>query len=172
MTRLIFSVAAIVLFSPAASGEAYIRDGWPGDGTPRLAARNDVLILYKTPDATSDSRRLKYQAGWQIIWDESQVITRKSVVWTVKKEITKGTCGTVSPGEEVEFLQFESQGWGTFRVGDKLCTLKATERGNFDNADEWPVVEWWVRVTDNTKSPVGWLLVEAQQVDLLSHSYQ
>jgi hypothetical protein len=67
----------------------------------------------------------------------------------------------------VELLQFETEGWGTFRVADKICSLKATRDSDFDKADERPKVEWWVRVLDNAKSPIGWLLVEAKQVNLL-----
>ncbi len=172
MAKLKYSVLVIMLVSSAAFGEEFVREGWPGEGTPRLAAKTDELVLYETPDSTSASRRMRYKTGWLIVWDQSKVITRKSVTWTVKKEITKGTCGTLSPGVEVEFLQFELQGWGTFRVGDKLCSLKATQAGDFDKDDERPQVEWWVRVLDNTKSPVGWLLVDSHQVDPLSRSLQ
>lgn len=167
MAKLIIFLVAIVSFSQAAAGEAFVREGWPGEGTPRLGAKNNELVLHKEHDSTSASRRLKYKAGWLIVWDQSKVITRKSVTWTVKKEITKGSCGTLAPGDQVEFLQFEIEGWGTFRVGDKICSLKATRDSDFDKEDQWPLVEWWVRVLDNKKSPVGWLLVDAQQVNLL-----
>ncbi|MDH3375982.1 MAG: hypothetical protein OEQ39_03320 [Gammaproteobacteria bacterium] len=168
MAKLIHLFIAIISFSTAAIGEDFTREGWPGEGTPRLAAKNDELILHKTPDSTSVSRKLKFKTGWLIVWDQSKVITKKSAIWTVRKEITKGSCGTLSPGDKVELLQFEAEGWGTFKVGDKLCSLKATRDSDFDKEDEWPVVEWWVRVLDHTKSPIGWLLVDAQQVNLLS----
>ena len=167
MDRLIISVCLLVLYSSAASGSEYVRDGWPGKDKPRLAARTDALIVYETPDSTSGSRRLNYKPGWLVVWDQSQVITRKSVTWTVKKEITKGTCGTLAPGIRVEFLQFENEGWGLFRVGENLCSLKATRADNFDKEEDWPKVEWWVRVLDNNKSPLGWLLVEPQKVERL-----
>jgi hypothetical protein len=168
MAKLIHLFLAIISFSTAAIGEDFIREGWPGEGTPRLAAKNDLLILHKTPDSTSVSRQLKYKSGWLIVWDQSKVITKKSAIWTVRKEINKGSCGMLSPGDKVEFLQFENEGWGTFKVGDKLCSLKATRDSDFDKQGERPEVEWWVRVLDNKKSPVGWLLVEAKQVNLLS----
>ena len=133
-----------------------------------MAARNNQLVLYELPDSASASRELKYKAGWLIVWDQSKVITRKSVFWTVKKEINQGSCGTLFPGDEVEFLRFENEGWGTFRVAGKLCSLKATRNSNFDDTSERPKVEWWVRVLDNGKSPIGWLLVEAKQVNLLA----
>ena len=171
MARLLILLLAIISFSSAAIGDEYVREGWPGEGTPRLAAKNNQLILYKTPDSTSESRQLKYKAGWLIVWDQSKVITRKSAKWTVKKEINKGSCGTLLPGDKVELLQFETEGWGTFKVGDKICSLKATRDGDFDKADEWPRVEWWVRVLDHTKSSVGWLLVDAQQVNLLPRKF-
>lgn len=167
MTRLVNLVVGLILFSPAALGNDYVREGWPGKGKPRLAAKGGELVLYETPDSTVESRRMKYKQGWLVVWDQSQVITRKSVTWTVKKEITKGTCGTLAPGVKVEFLQFETEGWGLFRVGDGLCSLKATHADNFDKEEDWPKVEWWVRVLDNTKSPVGWLLVDPQKVDRL-----
>ena len=110
MAMFIVLFIAILSFSPAAIGEEYIREGWPGEGTPKLAARNNELVLHRTPDSTSGSRRLNYKTGWLIVWDESKVITRESAMWTVKKEINKGTCGTLSPGEKVEFLQFEAEG--------------------------------------------------------------
>ena len=171
MAKLIIVFLAITSFSPVVFGEEYVRDGWPGEGTPRLAAKNNQLILHKTPDSTSDSRQLKYKAGWLIVWDQSKVITRKSARWTVKKEITKGSCGTLFPGDKVELLQFETEGWGTFRVGDKICSLKAARASNFDKEDEWPRVEWWVRVLDHTKSSVGWLLVSSKQVNLLPRKF-
>jgi len=167
MAKLFLFFLAITSFSSAAIGEEYIREGWPGEGTPRFAAKNNQLILHKTPDSTSESRQLNYKAGWLIVWDQSKVITRKSAMWTVKKEINKGSCGTLFPGDKVELLQFETEGWGTFKVGDKICSLKATRDSDFDKEDKWPKVEWWVRVLDNTKSPIGWLLVNAQQVNLL-----
>lgn len=171
MVRLQVLFLAIIIISPAVIGGEFVREGWPGEGTPRLAAKNNELVLHETPDSTSESRRLKYKSGWLIVWDQSKVITRKSVVWTVRKEITQGSCGTLSPGEKVEFLQFETEGWGTFKVGDKLCSLKATQAGDFEKEDEWPKVEWWIRVLDNTKAPVGWLLVDAQQVNLLPRKF-
>lgn len=167
MKKCVFLFTAVILFSSAAIGEVYVREGWPGKAKPRLAAKTDALVVYETPDVTSGSRRLGYQPGWLVVWDQSQVITRKSVTWTVKKEITKGTCGTLAPGVKVEFLQFEIQGWGLFRVGDNLCSLKATRADNFDKEEEWPKVEWWVRVLDNNKAPLGWLLVEPQKVERL-----
>ncbi len=172
MAKLITLFIVIVSFSSAAIGEEFVREGWPGEGTPRLAAKSNELVLHKTPDSTSATRRLKYKAGWLIVWDQSKVITRKSVMWTVRKEINKGSCGTLSPGEKVKFLQFETDGWGTFKVGDKICSLKATEDSDFDKEDEWPEVEWWVRVLDHTKSPVGWLLVDVQQVNPLPRKFQ
>jgi hypothetical protein len=171
MAKSIILFIAIASFSLPAIGEEFTREGWPGEGTPRLAARNDALVLHKTPDPTSGSRQLKYKAGWLIVWDQSKVITRKSVLWTVKKVINQGSCGTLLPGDKVEFLQFESEGWGTFKVGDKICSLKATRDSDFDKEDEWPEVEWWVRVLDHTKSPIGWLLVDAQQVNLLPRKF-
>ncbi len=167
MKKFVKLFAAVILLSSAAIGEEYVREGWPGKGKPRLAAKTDALVVYETPDSTSGSRRLSYKPGWLVVWDQSQVITRKSVTWTVKKEITKGTCGTLSPGVKVEFLQFENEGWGLFRVGDGLCSLKATHADNFDKEEDWPKVEWWVRVLDNNKSPLGWLLVEPQKVERL-----
>ena len=167
MKKLLSLFAATILFASVAASEEFVRDGWPGKATPRLAAKTDALVLYETPDSTSASRRLGYKSGWLIVWDQSQVITRKSVTWTVKKEITKGTCGTLAPGVRVEFLQFENEGWGLFRVGENLCSLKATRAENFDKEEDWPKVEWWVRVLDNNKSPLGWLLVEPQKVERL-----
>ena len=167
MKKLVSLFAVLTLFATAAMAEEYVRDGWPGKGTPRLAAKVNELVVHETPDATSASRRLNFKPGWLVVWDESQVITRKSVTWTVKKEITKGTCGTLSPGTRVEFLQFENEGWGLFRVGENLCSLKATRADNFDKEEDWPRVEWWVRVLDNTKSPVGWLLVDPKRVERL-----
>jgi hypothetical protein len=167
MAKLIIVFLAIISFAPAAVGEEFVREGWPGEGTPRLAAKNNSLVLHKTSDTTSRSRHLKYKAGWLIVWDQSKVITKKSAVWTVKREIDKGSCGTLFPGDRVELLQFETQGWGTFKVGDRICSLKATRDKDFDKADKRPKVEWWVRVLDHTKSPIGWLLVDAQQVNLL-----
>ena len=167
MVKLFIVCLAIASFSPAAIGDEFVREGWPGEGTPRLAARNNQLVLHDTPDTASESRHLKYKAGWLIVWDQSKVITKKSATWTVIREIDQGSCRTLFPGDQVEFLQFEVEGWGTFRVDDKICSLKATREGDFDKAGERPKVEWWIRVLDHTKSPVGWLLVDAQQVNLL-----
>ena len=167
MRKLLVIFLAFAIFSPAVVGDVYVREGWPGEGEPRLTARNDQLVLHKTHDTTSDSRQLKYKAGWLIAWDQSKVITKKSATWTVVKEIEKGTCGTLLPGEQVEILQYETEGWGTFRLGDKICSLKASRHSDFDKAGQRPQVEWWVRVLDNTKSPIGWLLVNAKQVELL-----
>jgi hypothetical protein len=172
MAKLIILFAAIISFSPAAIGEEFIREGWPGQGIPRLAAKNNELVLHEKPDSTSGSRQLKYKSGWLIVWDQSKVITKKSAMWTVKKEINKGSCGTLLPGARVELLQFEAEGWGTFKVGDKICSLKATRDSDFDKEDKWPEVEWWVRVLDYTKSPVGWLLVDTQQVNPLPRKFQ
>ena len=171
MAKFIVLFIAILSISPAAIGEEFIRDGWPGEGTPRLAAKNNELVLHKTPDSASGIRQLKYKTGWLIVWDQSKVITKKSATWTVRKEIHKGSCGTLSPGDKVEFLQFETEGWGTFKVGDKICSLKATRDTDFDKDDKRPEVEWWVRVLDDTKSPVGWLLVDAQQVNFLPRKF-
>lgn len=157
----------MVSFSLAAIGEEFVRDGWPGEGTPRLAARDNQLVLHETPDTASESRKLKYKAGWLIAWDQSKVITIKSALWTVKSEINQGSCGPLFPGDQVELLQFETEGWGTFKVEEKICSLKASRDSDFDKAGKWPQVEWWVRVLDQSKSPIGWLLVEAQQVNLL-----
>jgi hypothetical protein len=92
MARLIIIFLAITSFSPASVGEVFVREGWPGERTPKLAAKNNHLVLHKSPDTISESRKLNYQAGWLIVWDQSKVITRKSAIWTVKKEIKKGSC--------------------------------------------------------------------------------
>ena len=167
MKKLFIYLLAFGFFSSAAFGVEFEREGWPGKDRPKLAARNDQLLLHETHDLESASRQLKYKSGWRIAWDQSKVITRKSAVWTVIKEIDKGTCGKLVPGDRVELLQYEIEGWGTFRVGDKLCSLKATRSGDFDKAGQRPQVEWWVRVLDNTKSRIGWLLVDSDQVELL-----
>ena len=168
MAKLIIIILAVTFFSPAAVGEVFVREGWPGEGTPKLAAKNNHLVLHKSPDTISEDRILNYKAGWLIVWDQSKVITKKSAIWTVKKEINKGSCGMLFPGDQVELLQYETEGWGTFKVEDKICSLKATRDSDFDKAGGRPIVEWWIRVLDNTKSPIGWLLVDSKQVDRLS----
>ena len=167
MKKLFIILLVFGYLSPVAAGVEFEREGWLGADRPRLAARNDQLLLHETPDTASSSRQLKYKAGWRIAWDQSKVVTRKSAVWTVLKEIDEGTCGKLLPGDRVEMLQYETEGWGTFRVGDKLCSLKATRSGDFDKAGQRPLVEWWIRVLDNSKSSIGWLLVDSEQVELL-----
>ena len=77
MAMLIILFIAILSFSPAAIGEEFIREGWPGEGTPKLAAKNNKLVLHKTPDSTSGSRQLKYKTGWLIVWDQSKGYNKK-----------------------------------------------------------------------------------------------
>jgi hypothetical protein len=167
MRKLLIVFLAVANFSPAAIGDEYVREGWPGEGTPRLVALNDQLVLHKEHDTTSDSRQLKYKAGWLITWDQTKVITKKSAIWTVINRVDESNCGTLLPGEQVRLLQYEVGGLGTFRVGDTICTLKVAGNNNFDKAGQRPRVEWWVRVLDNKKAPIGWLLVNAKQVELL-----
>lgn len=167
MRKLLVVFLALTFFPPAVIGDEYVREGWPGEGTPRLVALNNQLVLHQMHDTASGSRQLNYKAGWLIAWDQSKVITKKSATWTVIREIDKGSCGILYPGEQVELLQYEIEGWGTFRLGDKICSLKASSSSDFDKAGQRPIVEWWVRVVDNAKSPIGWLLVDSKQVELL-----
>jgi len=161
---------ALVLFPLACLGE-YETNGWGGEGIPRLAASKNELILYKSPNTETSKRKIKYKEGWLIVWDQSKRITIKSAMWIVKKEIVKGNCGVLSPGDNVEYLQYEAEGWGTFRVKGNICSTKVIGDRYFDKNGERPEVEWWVRVLDYTISPIGWLLVNEEQVKFLRREF-
>ena len=147
------------------------RNGWPEEGTPRLTARNDGLVLYKNPDTSSSKRQIKYKKGWLIVWDQSKVITKQSVTWIVKKEIDHYSCGKMMPGEKVEYLQYVAEGVGQFKVKGNYCQMDVYTEGDFNRGAGMPKTEWWVRVLDSEKSSIGWLLVSRGQVIFLERSF-
>ena len=160
----------LIAFPLVCLGE-YETNSWGGEGRPRFSANKNELILYNSPSLDARKREIKYREGWLVVWDRSKRITRKSAMWIVKEEITKGNCGILSPGDEVEYLQYEAEGWGTFRINCKLCSTKISGDKYFDKNGESPEVEWWVRVLDYTNSPIGWLLVDQEQVKFLSREF-
>lgn len=72
---------------------------------------------------------------------------------------------TFMEGEEIEYLQYASEGYGTARVGGKICVVPVEfEVETFGSDLEQPDTEWWVRVTYGDGTSPGWLLVTDGQV--------
>ena len=144
---------------------------WPGEGVPVLIAHSDSLILRQIPRTESPTIAIPYHEGWRIPFDESIHRTLKSRTIVVKRTKTiERSCGesvmyTFMEGEEIEYLQYASEGYGTARVGEDICVVPFEfEVETFGSDLEQPNTEWWVRVTYGDGTSPGWLLVTDGQV--------
>lgn len=146
-------------------------NSWPGEGVPVLIARADALILRLSPRIDSPIITIPYRGGWRVPFDESIHRTIKSRTIVVQRTNTiEISCGasvmyTFMEGEEIEYLQYASEGYGTARVGGRICLVPFEfEVETFGPILEQPETEWWVRVTYGDGTSPGWLLVTDGQI--------
>jgi len=168
---------------------------WPGEGVPGFASKNAELRLNKLPSKDSEVITLPFRIGEKIIYDaypseakeritydQSKMITKNSVTLTANEKITKTFCAgkpvpvvgqepIIQPGESIEFLQYRAEGYVTARYKGVICKVfVADNKPKFDGLDKQPEVEWWVRLIDAKKTPLGWLLISKDQVNFLQRN--
>lgn len=170
--KILFAVA-VLFFGTLAYGADFETESWPGEGIPVFAAKNDALILHREASLKSPTLTIKYKKGWRVVFDKSKLITKKSVILTANRKVKDYWCkgGTVeiNPGDTVEYLQYRAEGYGTVRVKGKICEVFLED--GFDGLDKSPETEWWVRVVDKHKKPVGWILVDRTQLNFLRREF-
>ena len=118
------------------------------------------------PSFESSIIRIPFEKGKTINFDKSRMITKQSVMLTAKKKITQFYCSgksklEINPGDKIEYLQYRAEGYAACRVKGEICEVFIM--GNepaFDGLDKKPIVEWWVRVINHHKKPVGWLVLD------------
>lgn len=164
---------ALLALSQGASGDIFMRDTWPGEGTPVLVAGSDTLTLHSNPSLESPIRQIAYQAGWRIPFIRSVMHTLKSSEVRVVQDATlEIICDGVvddhrfTTGDTLEYLQYRAEGYVTARVAGRICEVPLLIHEEvFDDKYEGPVVEWWVQVKYGDGSSPGWLLIDESQVD-------
>ncbi len=79
-------------------------------------------------------------------------------------------------GDSFGYLQERAEGgclitWqSAVREAEYCPWLTSTSTSGFRVASE-PITEWWIRVTDDAGSELGWLLIEPSTVDLLQRAF-
>ena len=164
---------AVLCIATSAYGADFATESWPGEGIPVFAARNNRLVLHELPALNSPLLTVTYKKGRRVVFDKSKVITKKSVMVTANKDIRdvgcKGGNAEIHSGDRVEYLQYSGEGYGTVRVGGKICEVFLED--GFDGMDKSPETEWWVRVVGKDKKPVGWILVDRNQLNFLQREF-
>lgn len=148
--------------------------GWPGEGIPVFSANSSQLTLYPEPSKETKPIFMKFQKDKIISFDRSKVITKQSTFLNVKKKVTDVWCGDkqieLNPGDTIEYLQYRAEGYGIVVYKGDLCEVSLSE-DDFEGLDKSPVTEWWIRVIDTQKKPLGWLLVDQFQVKLVDRKF-
>ena len=192
-------ITALLLFVAEICGAVatdFESDGMPGEGVPGFASKNAELRLNKLPSKESEEIKLPFRIGERIIYDntpskakvritydQSKMITRKSVTLIAKEKVTKTFCPgmpvpvigqepIIQPGETIEYLHYLAEGYVTARYKGVICEVfVADNKPKFDGLDKQPEVEWWIRLVDYKKAPLGWLLVNEEQLDYLQRTF-
>jgi hypothetical protein len=191
----IFFVFYLLLIAGTALGSDFERDVWPGEGIPNFSAKRNSLVLHSQPAATSTEITYGIKKGSKVHFDSSKLITKQSVTLRATTEVTDVHCenstgykkiempdGTdravkrgavvISPGETIEFLQYRAEGYITARYKDMICEVFVMDNvPKFYGLEKQPVVEWWIRIIDENKTPKGWLLVDQSQVNFLKRGF-
>lgn len=171
---MIRNLIFIVLLSlPILSHAEYQRQGWPGEGRPGFTAKGSTLVLYEKPDRISREFTIDFEPNKVILWDSSRVVTINPALFKIAVAIPDESvygCETPQLGDTIEYLQYHSEGFGVFRIYGKVCDIEMYPDEAFKELEN-PNVEWWVRVLDNTKTPIGWMLVGGQQINFLSRTF-
>lgn len=173
MKMTVLLTVAVLSIGTLAYGADFETESWPGEGIPVFAAKNDTLFLHEEASLTSPTLTVAYKKGGRVVFDKSKLITKKSVMLTANRKVTdlwcKGETLAINSGDTVEYLQYRAEGYGTVRVKGKICEVFLEE--GFDGLDKSPETEWWVRVVDDHKKPVGWILVDRTQLNFLPREF-
>jgi hypothetical protein len=182
MKILVLAFLFFVAGTNSAVAADFEKEGWPGEGIPGFAAKNSELRLNKLSSKESEEITLPFRIGERITYDQSKMITKKSVTLTAKEKVTKTFCPgmpvpvigqepIIQPGETIEYLQYRAEGYVTARYKGVICEVFVADNNpKFDGLDKKPDVEWWIRVVNDKKVPLGWLLINEDQVNYLQRN--
>jgi len=146
----------------------YQSNNWPGEGIPVFYANKHNIMLYQQPITDAEKTLVNLIIGERIAYDKTVYRTIKSVMLTARKNLTDFSCGNekieINAGDTVEYLQYRAEGYGTVRVKGIICELALDNK--LIGLEESPVNEWWIRILNDKKQPIGWYLVDKNSDDL------
>lgn len=177
-----FFAIFIVCYATVGLASDFETDSSPGEGNPNFSTKNNILILYIQPNVNSSKVTLKQKKDRKILYDKSKLITKKSVTLTAKAEITDLWCADtksskrltpiIKPGESIEYLQYRAEGYVTAKYNNQICEVFIMDKiPKFEGIGKEPIVEWWIRVIDESNKSQGWLLVDKSQVNFLQRDF-
>ena len=156
-------VLAFALQQPATMPE-YESPRCPGEAGVGFVTTRPGLWVYARPDRSSSRRRVPFQTGWRVAFDECRARTLKGIDISTTAPVD-ATCGDdrvrVEAGTTLRYLQYEGEGWGAVRVNGRVCSVDLSRRG-FAGVDSQapslgPITEAWIRVIHADRTLVGWL---------------
>ena len=187
----------LVLWSLAVN--AFDSELWPGEGIPRFAAKTDSLVLHKEPSLSSPVvAKHPVEKGEEILYDQTRfrtirpgrVTTRQSGVLLGRSlgnitYLSKERYYSQEPGwtaipyqesDSFEYLQYRAEGSCLIRRNSEVleiegCPWLSGSQAHHFHVEAKPIMQWWIRVIDKHKQPVGWLLVDEKSVEFLPRMF-
>ncbi len=173
--RLVALIAALLCLAAPAPAQFFEKDGWPGEGAPVFASKKDELTVYQHTTKLSPPVTVHVRKGWKIIYDRSKIVTKQSVMLKALRDLSDLTCEdggvSIKAGDNVEYLQRSSEGYGTVRVKTSICEVFLQREGDFEGLEQTPVTEWWIRMVGGDGTPFGWLLVDEEELEFLPRRF-
>lgn len=178
----IFAVTA--LWGPGLAFECSI---FPGEGSHRIQASGDEIVLRTAPTAqASVADTISPARGEMIIHSDVRFRTiipglflaREDgaihgtsygrVFYLSRTDYRRGGSGydtfSFSKGDTIEYLQYRAEGWTFLRInGVVVCAELLSERVVPLKEIRRPQLELWIQVVDVDDNPLGWYKLEVDQ---------
>lgn len=189
---LVFIVFCAICTQSAISVFAFESGLWPGEGRPVFVAKMD-LNLHEKPSADSlIVKNITIPKGQKIDFIETRYRTTKSGLVKVESSFTgtarsygsidflskndyygKGTDTSINlkSGDTIEFLQYRAEGHGFFKMNGEILECDLSGFNEKVTVISEPVTEWWIRVVNEKKESIGWVLINEKTVEFLDREF-
>jgi len=176
------------------SGFIFVSELGPGEGEVRLVAKGTNLMLRVDAGHWSElATTLQVTPGSQILFDIERYATVRPSMVTARQsgELTARSFGAIAhlpraryydrtlpwrtfaydSGAALEYLQYRSEGECLVRRESEVLEvencpwLDANNPSSFTADWPEPLTEWWVRVINDERTPLGWLLIDKRVVE-------
>lgn len=176
------------------TGFIFVSELGPGEGRGRLIAKAPKLVLrVDAGQWTQLATTLQMAPGARILFDMERYGTVRPSIVTAQQpgELTARSFGAVrylpeaqyydmtlpwrtfayDSGSTLEYLQYRAEGECLVRRASEVLEvencpwLDANSPSSFTVDWPEPITEWWVRVINDERTPLGWLLIDKRVVE-------